>query len=769
MNLQDSCAPATQPLLEHTRAFNSILTHGISSERGVQVTPDTLRSDLAENDEKVTTIQNTSLLPPFQIPAQPTQNSSASPSLQLFKKATTPSAAQSRAASTTASPSSTGLVPPPPASSSSASVASSALDAPFSKFHTPPPDAGQQDMSVVTPFLVKHISDQSMIPKDNFHKFCYRHNPDVTCNKTTDEAKMKKIQKKMEKLPSRDQEALSHVWSIFSAAPDQHRSLILQGILSQCCFPQLSFIAQEVSQLIRIDFISTLPMEISLKILCYLDCNSLCNAAQVSRKWKSLADDDRVWHHMCEQHIDRKCPNCGWGLPLMHMKRAREYQGEYDQEVKRRKTEAASSDPSATVTPSNSAVTGDSQASNTDSDITSTAATAAPASSSVVASSQAVTTKLKRRAWKSVYSERYKLEKNWRKGIHTIKTFYGHTDDVTCLQFNRKYLMTGSYDSTIRIWKVDTGQCLKVLSGHTKGIRSLVFDSQKLITGGLDNTIKVWNYHTGQCISTYRGHDAAVVSVDFCNKTIVSGSADHTVKVWHVDSRTCYTLRGHSSWVNSVKIHSPSNTVFSASDDTTIRMWDLENNQCLRIFGGIENNGHIGQIQSVIPFIYKDDMDYDKNSDSDNEIIEDENGVAVPGARSGRHGQASLTAIPDGDEASSTEEINEIQLPTNANYPTHLLSASLDNTIKLWDIKTGKCIRTQFGHIEGVWSISSDTFRIISGAHDRLVKVWDLQSGKCLHTFGNSSSVSAVALSDSKFCVGMENGNVKMYCFDDES
>lgn len=58
--------------------------------------------------------------------------------------------------------------------------------------------------------------------------------------------------------------------------------------------PQLSFVSQEVASLIKIDFISTLPQEIALKILCYLDCNSLCNAAQVSRKWKTLADDDQV-------------------------------------------------------------------------------------------------------------------------------------------------------------------------------------------------------------------------------------------------------------------------------------------------------------------------------------------------------------------------------------------------------------------------------------------------------------------------------------------
>lgn len=624
----------------------------------------------------------------------------------------------------------------------------------------------EKDMSVVTPFLVKHISDQTMIPKDNFHRYCYRHNPDVICNKRTDEAKMKKIQQQLEKLPSRDQEAISHVWSIFSAAPDHHRSLILQGILTQCCFPQLSFISQEVSSLIRIDFISTLPMEISLKILCYLDCASLCNAAQVSRKWKSLADDDRVWHHMCEQHIDRKCPNCGWGLPLMHMKRAREAPIRPEDHTAQQSQPSQQNQQPQPQQPHNQQPGASSSSSNdhNDNDHALKKRKVEGTSSEVedeinrLKSKQQVQQKtvLKKRPWKSVYSERFKLEKNWRKGIYKISHFNSHTDGVTCLQFNRKYLMTGSYDATIKIWRVDTGECLRTLTGHTKGVKSLVFDSQKLITGGLDSTIKVWNYHTGQCISTYRGHDDSVSSVDFLNKTIVSGSMDNTVKVWHVDSRTCYTLRGHTDGVNSVKIHLLSNTVFSASDDTTIRMWDLNTNNCLRIFGGIDNNGHIGQVQCVIPLIYKDKLIEDDN-ESDSEINHWDH------QQQQHHHQPQQNQPQSNNDFSS---VNNADLPENPNYPTHLLTSSLDNTIKVWDVKTGKCVRTQFGHIEGVWSISADTFRIISGAHDRLVKVWDLQNGKCLHTFGNNASVGCVGLSDSSFVTGLDNGCVKMYSFE---
>ena len=58
-----------------------------------------------------------------------------------------------------------------------------------------------------------------------------------------------------------------------------------------------------------------------MRILGYLDAISLGRAAQVSKSWKSLADDDLLWRRMCGQHIDRKCEKCGWGLPLLERKR----------------------------------------------------------------------------------------------------------------------------------------------------------------------------------------------------------------------------------------------------------------------------------------------------------------------------------------------------------------------------------------------------------------------------------------------------------------
>lgn len=534
------------------------------------------------------------------------------------------------------------------------------------------------------------------LPQFNLQRFCYRHNPDVQSSPTRtdcykqDLKRFKDVNDQISKLPMAQQSEVHHVVSTYTKSNDKVRKLILDGILTGSCFPQLSYVSSEVQKMIKIDFISTLPMELSLKILCYLDCQSLCNAARVCRRWQVLANDDKVWYRMCEQHIDRKCPNCGWGLPLLHMKRAR--------------TPQKSRCGASGTTP-----------------------------------------------WKVIYRDRFKVESNWRKGNCLIREFKGHMDGVLALQFNTRLLFTGSYDSTIAIWDLCKGRLVRRLSGHNDGVKTLYFDEQKLITGSLDKTIRVWNYLTGECISTYRGHTDSVLSVDSYKKIIVSGSADKTVKVWHVESRTCYSLRGHTEWVNCVKLHPKSFLCFSCSDDTTIRMWDIRTNACLRVF-----RGHVGQVQKVVPLTI---------IDSENLVVDDR-------------------AEDDVEGVQDSNEDQENTLNENLPYPTHLLSCSLDNTIKLWDIKKGYCIRTQFGHVEGVWDVAADNFRIVSGSHDGKVKVWDLQSGKCIHTFQGKSleqrpdsdepaihkvaPIACVGIGDSEFFSGDELGYVKMYKFDED-
>ena len=525
----------------------------------------------------------------------------------------------------------------------------------------------------------------------------------------------------MDVLPLSDRQAITHIWSLFSAAPPFHRKLILQGILSQCCFPQLSFISSQLSSLIRIDYISALPSEISYKILAYLDAISLCQAAQVSRKWREMADDDIVWMKICQQHIDRKCTKCGWGLPLLERRRLRAATRAANaaEEVARTSptqqitvppsvqptyiTEEDINGPSETASPAPSL-----KRSADDSDLPHDAR---PSASKRSSSSSAQS----RRPWKTVYSERCKVEQNWRHGRYSVKILRGHTDGVMCLQASDNMLATGSYDSTIRLWDLESLEPLKTLTGHTRGVTALQFDSGKLISASMDGTLRIWNYRLPQpeCVSVLRGHTDGVLAVHLDGKLLASGSADSTVRVWDYEKKECKVFRGHKDWVNAVRFTGEGKWLFSGSDDTTIKLWHVETGDLVSTF-----TGHVGQVQCIIP---------------------------VPS-----------TMV-------SSESTTE---PSTDGLPEYILTSSLDNTIKLWHVATATCKKTLFGHVEGVWNIAVDSLRLISGSHDRLVKVWDVESGKCEHTLvGHGGAVTCVGVCEERVFSGGEDGEVRVWDF----
>ncbi|KAK0927444.1 hypothetical protein LTR29_017632 [Friedmanniomyces endolithicus] len=73
-------------------------------------------------------------------------------------------------------------------------------------------------------------------PDQTSTKFGYRHRPDVKCRTQANEASMDQLQTGLASLTQADQQAISHVWSLFSAAPAKHRNLMLQGFSPSAAF-----------------------------------------------------------------------------------------------------------------------------------------------------------------------------------------------------------------------------------------------------------------------------------------------------------------------------------------------------------------------------------------------------------------------------------------------------------------------------------------------------------------------------------------------------
>ncbi|MCC5644224.1 serine/threonine protein kinase, partial [Nostoc sp. CHAB 5824] len=65
-----------------------------------------------------------------------------------------------------------------------------------------------------------------------------------------------------------------------------------------------------------------------------------------------------------------------------------------------------------------------------------------------------------------------------------------------------------------------------------------------------------------------------------------------------------------------------------------------------------------------------------------------------------------------------------------------LASGSEDKTIKLWDVSTGKALKTLTGHSSKVNSVvfSPDGKTLASGSEDKTIKLWDVSTGKALKT-----------------------------------
>ena len=562
-----------------------------------------------------------------------------------------------------------------------------------------------------------------------------------------------------------------------------------------CCFSQLSLLSEQLAHLIRIDPFTVLPSEVALKILGYLDAQSLCRAAQVSKRWKGLADDDILWRGICEQHIGQKCLKCGWGLPILEKrrvprllsprnspsplpildskrKRIHERPSSTEQPpLKRHKSDISDSPIDSTSSPASSSSTP--QPSDYEPSMS-------PTHNPLLAPDEPPSLDTLTRPWKDVYCERLTIERNWRRGRCTVRTLSGHTDGVMCLQFNETLthpafpiLITGSYDRTARVWNLETGREIHCLTGHTRAVRALQFDEAKLITGSMDSTMRVWDWRTGKCLRVLEGHTEGVVCLNFDLNVLASGSVDTTVKVWNFRTGECFTLRGHRDWVNAVQLWDsnassvsgscsdkvvpvcdgtvsgprgecskpcidPGKMLFSASDDGTIRLWDLAKRTCIRQF-----TGHVGQVQSLKLLMVDEACNEGAAETAQQSSTADEthetlakstatvnpfayrpDGSSGPTSRIFVHDQDNLEDTKGKDRAIATAAANARNaVSTTTRVKPVLISGSLDNTIKVWDLESGKAVQTLFGHIEGVWSVASDKLRLVSGSHDRTIKV----------------------------------------------
>lgn len=166
-------------------------------------------------------------------------------------------------------------------------------------------------------------------------------------------------------------------------------------------------------------------------------------------------------------------------------------------------------------------------------------------------------------------------------------TYTGHTGSVLSVNFNLdgNLLVSGSNDTTVKVWDTKTGACLHTLHGHNARVESTLFspDGELIVSGSIDGTIKIWHTKTGDCLHTLREHKDRICSIAFSpdGTLFATGSADKTVKIWLTHKAACIqTLFGHKTWVETVAFNRAGTTVASGSGDERIKLWNVKTGTC---------------------------------------------------------------------------------------------------------------------------------------------------------------------------------------------
>ena len=154
----------------------------------------------------------------------------------------------------------------------------------------------------------------------------------------------------------------------------------------------------------------------------------------------------------------------------------------------------------------------------------------------------------------------------------------GHTGWVTAIATtdnNADLVVSASRDKSILVWDLGNkgddeqsfGVAKKSLVGHSHFVSDVVIsvDGKFCLSGSWDSTLRLWDLNSGKTARRFVGHGKDVLSVAFSadNRQIVSGSRDKTVKLWNTLGECKYTMKsennGHSEWVSCVRV-SPSAT-----------------------------------------------------------------------------------------------------------------------------------------------------------------------------------------------------------------
>jgi WD40 repeat protein len=194
-----------------------------------------------------------------------------------------------------------------------------------------------------------------------------------------------------------------------------------------------------------------------------------------------------------------------------------------------------------------------------------------------------------------------------------IQTLTHHPEPIGDLAISPdgKFLASASWDQTLKLWEIATGNLVSTVVGHSQGLLAVVFtgdghsaDRYSLATGSFDQTIKLWSMELKEPeapILTFRqslaAHTGSIHALAIApqHQILVSGSYDRTIKQWNLETgEMLYSSYDQLGAIYAIALDRERQLIASAGGDGRITLWQLGSGEKL---GSL--SGNISSVESL--------------------------------------------------------------------------------------------------------------------------------------------------------------------------